>query len=131
MRSWPRRSDCATAATPDLTVMQPHGRMTAALQALAAQVHETPAQVARTLFGELVRAFDEIDTGMAQGDADAVARATHAARNSVLMLDDPQMLAGLRTLETAVIRGDDAATALARSEVAGRWERLAAQLIAV
>jgi hypothetical protein len=89
------------------------------------------AQVARTLYVELTRAFDEIDAGMAQGDADAVGRATHAARNSVLMLDDPAMLAALRALERAFTRGDGAATTLARSALTGRWERLAAQLRAV
>jgi hypothetical protein len=102
-----------------------------ALAALAAQLGQTPAEIAGTLHAELVRAFDAIDAGIAAGDPEAVGRATHAARNSVLMLGDEAMLTGLRALETAVMRGDGAAAALTRSELTGRWERLAGQLRAV
>jgi hypothetical protein len=100
------------------------------LQALAAQLGESPAYVARTLHDELERAFAELDGGIASGDADAVTRATHAARNSVFMLDDAPMLGGLRALDAAVGRGDAAATRSARGELALLWTRLSAVLSA-
>ena len=55
-------------------------------------------------------------------------QASHAARNSVLMLDDRPMLAVLRALDAAFTRGDVGATTAARSEVQARWERLAETL---
>jgi hypothetical protein len=109
----------SSAPSPDAPAMRK------ALADLAAQLGQTPTEIAGTLHAELVRAFDAIDAGIAAGDAEAVGRATHAARNSVLMLGDAPMLAGLRALETAVIRGDGAATARVRAEVEERRKRLA------
>jgi hypothetical protein len=100
-------------------------RMQGALGALAAQLGQTPVEVARTLHDELSRALVTIDTGIAAGDAEAVGGASHAARNSVLMLDDRPMLTALRSLHAAFTRGDIGATTAARSEVQERWGRLA------
>ena len=98
--------------------------MRGALAALAAQLGQTPAEVAGILREELTRAIAAIDSGIAAGDAEAVGRASHAARNSVLMLDDRPMLTALGLLDAAFTRGDVGATSAARSDVAERWERL-------
>ena len=98
--------------------------MRGALAALAAQLGQTPAEVAGILHEELVRAVAEIDSGIAAGDAEAVGRASHSARNSVLMLDDRPLLTALRCLDAAFTRGDIAATTAARSDVEERWKRL-------
>lgn len=100
-------------------------RIRRALDALAAQLDQTTGEVAETLHEELARALGEIDSGIAADDAAAVGRASHAARNSVLMLDDRPMLTELRNLEAGVARGDVAATNAARARVRERWERLA------
>jgi hypothetical protein len=106
-------------------------RLQEVLGALAAQLGQTSAEVAGTLRAELTRAVAEIDSGIAAGDAEAVGGASHAARNSVLMLDDGPMLTALRSLEAAVRRGDLRATTAARSEVHERWGHLAEVLGAV
>ena len=99
------------------------------LGALAAHLGEPPSQVAATLHSELARALREIDAGLAAADRERVGRATHAARNSVLMLDDRPMLAALRALDHAA--GRDADVAAARQRVQLLWQALSVELAAV
>ena len=101
------------------------------LRELAAELGETPAQVAGTLLTELERALTELDAGLAAGDHERVGHESHAARNSVLMLDERPMLAALRALDDAMRRGDPAGAHAARDELSGLWRELAVVLRAV
>jgi hypothetical protein len=98
------------------------------LGALAAQLGETPAAVAGTLYDELQRAFAELDAALQAGDREAAGRAGHAARNSALMIVAKPLLAGLRAVEEALADGDLTGARGARAQLGGHWSAVAAAL---
>jgi hypothetical protein len=101
------------------------------LDALAEHLGETPAAVAGTLYGELQRAFAELDAALQGGDWEAAGRAGHAARNSALMIVAKPLLAGLRAVEAALADGDVAGARAAREQLGGHWSAVAEALRAV
>jgi hypothetical protein len=98
------------------------------LAALGAELGESPEAVARILHTELTRAFAALDEGLTVGDPTAVADAAHAARNSLLMLDEAALLTQLSTLDTAARDGDLATARTVRGELGAGWARLASAL---
>jgi hypothetical protein len=98
------------------------------LGALAAQLGQSPAQVAGSLHGELRRAFAQLDAALSAGDIDGAGRAGHAARNSALMLAARPMLAGLRAVDQALGEGDLAGARAARAGLDDHWVAVDAAL---
>ena len=98
------------------------------LGALAAQLGQTPAEVCRTLHDELSRAIAQLDAGLATGDREAAGHASHAARNSALMIEARPMLAGLRGVEAALAAGDQAGARAAHAQVLAHWSAVDAAL---
>ena len=98
------------------------------LDAIGAHLGQTAADVAATLRDELERALDAVDAGVAAGDADAVALAAHAARNSALMIVARPTLAALDELEHAARIGDLETAAVAAGQLRDRWVALRVQL---
>lgn len=101
------------------------------LTALARQLGQTPREVAQVLHEELERDLAALAAGLGEGDVEAISRATHAARNSVLMLDEEPTLALLREIDTAARAGDLEAARHVRGRLARRWERLSRGLRAI
>jgi hypothetical protein len=98
------------------------------LGALAAQLGQTPAQVAGTLRDELCRAFAQLDAALGTGDREAAGHAGHAARNSALMIGARPMLAALRALDVALGAGDEAGARAARAQLDGQRSAVEAAL---
>jgi hypothetical protein len=84
---------------------------------------ELPA-IVRTLLDELTRAIDEIEAAMARGDLAAVALATHAARNSGLMLDARPLLGALADVETGARDHDRDAASAGLGRLRAAWPPL-------
>jgi hypothetical protein len=84
---------------------------------------ELPA-IVRTLLDELTRATDEIEAAMARGDLGAVALATHAARNSGLMLDARPLLGALADIETGARDHDRDVASAGLASLRAAWPPL-------
>jgi hypothetical protein len=88
---------------------------------------ELPAIVA-TLVTELAGAVDAIEAGLSAGDADAVARAAHAGRNSALIIDSQPLLAPLDEIESSARHSDLATAAAANARLVEVWPPLRQKL---
>lgn len=89
---------------------------------------EELATLVHILISDLERALDAIDRALADGDLPAAARATHAARNGALMVDDRSLLQTLAQLETAARAGEREPALCARRALARRWPNLRREL---
>jgi hypothetical protein len=86
------------------------------------------AAIVDTLVSELSAAMDDVATGLATGDLEAVAAAAHAARNSALMIDARPLLTGLGQLESCARHEDLAAALAANRRLRRAWPRLRRRL---
>jgi hypothetical protein len=86
------------------------------------------SQIARTLRDEMSGALDAIDAGLRDGDMNAVALASHAARNSALLIDARPVLAHLNELERCARCDEHQATLAARERLTPSWSLLLRRL---
>jgi hypothetical protein len=86
------------------------------------------AAIVDTLLSELGTALDDVAAGLAAGDLEAVAAATHAARNSALMIDAQPLLTGLGELESCARHEDLVAALAANRRLRRTWPRLRRRL---
>ncbi|MGH2869009.1 MAG: hypothetical protein ACRDNK_15805 [Solirubrobacteraceae bacterium] len=85
-------------------------------------------EIVGTLVTELTSAMAGIEAGVAAGDLDAAAVATHAARNSALMLNAKPMLDALREIEAAARVPNVARARAGLNDLRPVWEALRARL---
>ncbi len=80
------------------------------------------------LVSEITDAIAGIESGFAANDLQAVARAAHAARNSVLMLDAQPMLEALAEIESGARASDADAAGRGVSRLHSTWPALRERL---